>query len=320
MSNPSVTVVIVNWNSGSLLADCLKSLAHQTLPPTRVFVMDNDSKDGSADCAQGFAGVTLRQMGKNLGFAAANNRAFAESDTEFVALLNPDAIADPSWLERLLAAAAAHPDVAVFGSLQLMQGAENTVDGIGDAYHFTGMAWRRGFGRRLTGVDLAPGEIFAACGAAALYRRDVLLRAGGFDEDYFCYCEDVDLGFRLRLAGERCLFVPDAIVHHHGAATSGGNRGDFAVYHGHRNLVWTYVKDVPGLLFWVFLPLHVLLNLVFIAYLSMRGQGRLVARAKWDAVKGIPKAWAKRNAIQDARVASIAQIWRAMDKRILPVR
>ncbi|SPE21059.1 putative glycosyltransferase [Burkholderiales bacterium] len=320
MDKPSVTVVIVNWNSGSLLADCLEYLARQTLPPARVLVMDNGSVDGSADCAGRFAGVTLRMLGKNMGFAAANNRAFDEVDTEFVALLNPDANAEPRWLERLLAAAKAHPDVAAFGSLQLMQGAEGKVDGLGDAYHFTGMAWRKGYGRRLERIDLVPGEIFAACGAAVLYRRDALLRAGGFDEDFFCYCEDVDLGFRLRLAGERCLFVPDAIVHHHGAATSGGNRGEFAVYHGHRNLVWTYVKDVPGLLFWVLLPLHVLFNAACIALFSTRGQGRLVARAKWDAIKGVPRAWAKRAEIQNRRVASIGQIWRAMDKRILPLR
>jgi len=320
MNNSSVTVVIVNWNSGPLLGECLESLSRQTLQPTRVLVMDNGSVDGSADCVERFAGVSLRRLGKNLGFAVANNRAFDEVDTEFVALLNPDASADPQWLERLLTAAKSHPSVAVFGSLQLVSGAEEKVDGLGDAYHFTGAAWRKGFGRRLARIDLVPGEIFAACGAAALYRRDALLRAGGFDEDFFCYCEDVDLGFRLRLAGERCLFVPDAVVHHHGAATSGGNRGEFAVYHGHRNLVWTYVKDVPGILFWVFLPLHILLNVAFIVHLSLRGQGRLIIRAKWDAIKGVPRAWAKRAEIQDRRVASIGQIWRAMDKRILPVR
>lgn len=320
MNNSSVTVVIVNWNSGRLLADCLECLARQTLQPTRVLVMDNGSEDGSADCADRFSGVTVRRLGQNLGFAAANNRAFAEADTEFVALLNPDANAEPQWLERLLAAAHAHPDVAVFGSLQMMQGADEKVDGLGDAYHFTGMAWRKGFGRRLARVNLAPGEIFAACGAAALYRRSAFIGAGGFDEDFFCYCEDIDLGFRLRLAGERCLFVPDAIVHHCGAACSGGHRGEFAVYHGHRNLVWTYIKDVPGLLFWIFLPLHVLLNIAFIVRLSLRGQGRLAARAKWDALKGIPRAWAKRASIQSRRVASTSQIWRAMDKRILPVR
>jgi len=320
MNHPSVTVVIVNWNSAGLLAECLEHLARQTLRPTGVLVMDNGSIDGSAECALRFAGVSLRRLGSNLGFAAANNRAFAEVDTELVALLNPDANAEPQWLEHLLASAKAHPDVAVFGSLQLTQGAETKLDGLGDVYHFTGMAWRKGFGRRPVPADLVAGEIFAACGAAVLYRRSALMRTGGFDEDFFCYCEDVDLGFRLRLAGERCLFVPDAIVYHRGGATSGGNRSEFAVYHGHRNLVWTFVKDVPGALFWLLLPLHVLLNVAFIVVLSLRGQAMPVLRAKWDAVKGLPRVWAKRTVIQNGRVASIGEIWRAMDKRLLPVR
>ena len=77
--------------------------------------------------------------------------------------------------------------------------------------------------------------------------------------------EDVDLGFRLRLAGHRCLYVPKSVVHHVGSGTTGGKNSDFSVYHGHRNLVWTYVKNMPGVLFWIFLPLHLAMNLVVLA-------------------------------------------------------
>ncbi|MBA1332933.1 glycosyltransferase, partial [Candidatus Endoriftia persephone str. Guaymas] len=94
---------------------------------------------------------------------------------------------------------------------------------------------------------------------------------------------------------------------------------DFAVYHGHRNLLWAFVKNMPGYLFWLLLPLHLAMNLMAIVVFALRGQGRLVLRAKWDAIKGVPMMWRKRREIQAARVASIKDIWHALDKRILPL-
>jgi GT2 family glycosyltransferase len=230
----------------------------QIVQPTQILVMDNASSDGSAEQAAQLPGVTVRLLGQNFGFAGGNNRAFSECDTEYVALLNPDAFPEPDWLEKLVAAAEAHPGVAAFGSRQMVHGAENVVDGLGDVYHVSGLVWRDGHGLALHDSDAAPREIFSPSAGAALYRRDALNSVGGFDEDYFCYVEDVDLGFRLRLAGYRVMYVPDAVVHHVGSATTGGADSDFCVYHGHRNLVWTFVKDMPGILFWLLLPLHLL--------------------------------------------------------------
>lgn len=158
--------------------------------------------------------------------------------------------------------------------------------------------------------------MFSSCAATAVYRRSVLLELGGFDEDYFCYVEDVDLGFRLRLAGYRCLYVPQSVAHHVGSGTAGGQHSDFSVYHGHRNLVWTFVKDMPGILFWLLLPLHVALNLVSIIWFAFRGHGGVVWRAKRDALLGLPKMWRKRQEIQGKRVASIGEIWQQLDKRM----
>ncbi len=314
----TVTVVIVNWNSGTLLAECLAHVARQSRAPDCILVMDNDSTDGSADSARDFPGTTLRVLRANLGFAAAVNRALAEVRTDYVALLNPDANAEADWLERLMEAAEADPAVVAFSSRQMVFGATGLVDGLGDNYHFSGLVWRRGFGRALHEADLVPMDVFAACGAAALYRRDALESAGGFDEDYFCYCEDVDLGFRLRLAGQRCRFVPRAVVHHRGSAASGGHGSEFSVYHGHRNLVWMFIKDMPGPLFWLLLPAHVLMNLAIVAGFALKGRGRLILRAKWDALLGVPRAWRKRRRIQAARVASVGAIWRALDRRVVP--
>ena len=314
----SVTVIIVNWNSGALLKKCLNMLSRQTVTPQRVLVVDNASSDHSAACARQYDGVKLLQMTVNLGFAGGNNRALAECATEFVVLLNPDAFPDPDWLERLLAAAGSCPDVAAFGSRQLCQDSPEVLDGIGDSYHMSGRVWRERIGAQLQARDLVTREIFSPCAAAALYRRQALLDVGGFDEDYFCYVEDVDLGFRLRLAGHKAMYVPDAVVHHVGSATTGGQHSDFSVYHGHRNLVWTFVKNMPGVLFWMLLPLHLMMNMMLVVWYIAHGRGRVILRSKRDAIKGLPKVWEERRQIQARRVAKVKDIWRVLDKRMFP--
>lgn len=316
----SVAVIIVNYNSGALLAECLRHLELQTIQPESVLVVDNASFDESADSLQGFLDVIVLKMKSNLGFAAGNNRALAKCDTEFVALLNPDAFPEPDWLEQLLNAAKTNPSVAMFGSRQLCHENPEILDGIGDIYHMSGLVWRQRHGKRQQATDLASREVFSPCAAAALYRRQALMDAGGFDEDYFCYVEDVDLGFRLRLAGHKAMYVPDAIVRHVGSATSGGQHSNFSVYHGHRNLVWTYVKNMPGILFWLLLPLHLALNILTVIWFTIRGKGKVVLWAKLDAIKGLPKAWVKRTQIQAARRATVRDIWQVLDKRLIPIR
>jgi GT2 family glycosyltransferase len=318
----TITVIVVNWNSGELLAECLRRLEAQTVQPARVLVVDNASSDGSVTGAGELANnVTVLRMNANLGFAAGNNRALAECDTEFVALLNPDAFPEADWIERLLAAASTRPEVAAFGSRQLCHGDPEVLDGIGDIYHMSGLAWRERHRVRQQAQDLVAREIFSPCAAAALYRRQALVAVGGFDEDFFCYLEDVDMGFRLRLAGYKAMYVSDAVVHHVGSATTGGPWSDFVVYHGFRNPAWVFIKNMPGALFWLLLPLHVALNLASILLFSMRGQGGVILKAKRDAFLGIPRMWRKRRGIQANRVASIGVIWKALDKRIsIPVQ
>lgn len=320
MNEPRVTVIIVNWNSGELLSRCLESVSEQSYVPARVVVVDNGSTDGSADVAENWAGITVVRLGTNRGFAAANNIAIHECDTELVALLNPDAFPEPDWLAHLVGAAVVCPAAVAFGSRQMVAGGSGEIDGIGDVYHFSGIMWRNGFGRQLLDADTASTEIFSPCAGAALYRRDALMEVGGFDEDYFCYVEDVDLGFRLRLAGYKSMYVADSVVHHVGSACSGGQHSDFAVYHGHRNLVWAFVKNMPGALFWILLPAHLLLNVVTLMHFALRGQGAVMLRAKRDALRGIPSAWRKRRGIQARRRASVLDIWRVLDKRLIPSR
>lgn len=300
-----------------LLNECLNMLSRQALISQCVLVVDNASSDDSADCVVNFPGATLIRMATNLGFAAGNNRGLVECDTEYVALLNPDAFPEPDWLERLVKAADASPDVAAFGSRQLRRNSPEILDGTGDIYYMSGRVRRQRLGAQQQAKDLVAREIFSPCAAAALYRRQALVDVGGFDEDYFCYVEDVDLGFRLRLAGHKARYVPDAVIHHVGSASTGGQHSDFSVYHGHRNLVWTFVKNMPGALFWLLLPLHLMMNVLAVIWFMARGQGRVIVRAKWDAINGLPKVWAERQKIQARRVAKVKDIWRVLDKRVI---
>lgn len=242
------------------------------------------------------------------------------AESQWVALLNPDAFVEPHWLEALLVAAQENSGVDFFGSKLVTAADTSVLDGAGDAYHVSGLFWRKGHRVSVQSFPEQMREVFSPCAAAAMYRRSALLEVGGFDEDYFCYSEDVDLGFRLRLAGYRCLYVPSSVAHHVGSGTTGGQHSDFSIYHGHRNLVWTFVKDMPGVLFWLLLPLHVALNLVSIVWFALRGQGTLILRAKCDALLGSPKMWRKRQKVQKARVASIRDIWRVLDKGFLLIR
>jgi GT2 family glycosyltransferase len=308
-----LAVVVVDWNAGPLVTRCLEALAHQTVRPETVMVVDNASASETwRHVGPQAMRVEMVRLAANSGFAAGTNRGIAlVRDAEWIALLNPDAFPEPEWLERLLAAADAHPDHAFFASHQVMARDPSRLDGTGDAYGVSGFAWRRDRGRPAAETGLPAGEVFGPCAAAALYRRTALDEVGGLDEAFFCYFEDVDLAFRLRLAGHRCLYVPDAVVHHVGSASS-GRGSDFAVYHGHRNLVWTFVKNMPGPLLALYWPHHLLLNLASLAWFTARGQGRAVWRAKWDALRGLPRVLRQRREIQQRRRVGSRELRRVM--------
>lgn len=314
-----VAVIIVNFNSGALLLECLDHLRAQTRRPERIIVVDNASDDGSADrLEQKYPEIEVIRLQQNLGFAAANNLAAQQvPEVEWLALLNPDAFPAPDWLEKLLAATSSYPDCAMFGARLLNAHDPQQLDGTGDIYHVSGLAWRRDHNRAASAGVNEAGDIFSPCAAAALYRRTAFAEAGGFDEAYFCYFEDVDLGFRLQLLGYQCRYVPTAVVRHIGSAVT-VQHSAFSVYHGHRNLVWTYCKNMPGPLFWLYLPQHLLLNVITLLWFALQGQGRVILRAKWDAVRGLPRCWRQRRVIQCQRRVGLWPLWRMMSRRLIP--
>lgn len=318
----SVAVIIVNHDGGAHLSRCLGCLAGQSLLPDRVVVVDNASRDGSLEAARQLLladgrlaeRAVFHEVGRNIGFAAANNLAVGMCGEEFVALVNPDAFPAADWLAALVAAARRHPEAASFGSRQWLDGRPGLLDGVGDVYHVSGLSWRDGHGCEPTAADDRDGEIFSACAAAALYRRTAFLEAGGFDEDFFCYFEDVDLGFRLRLLGHTARYVSDAAVFHVGGAASRGKSADFAVYHGHRNLVWCFAQNMPAQLLLPLLIPHLAQTIFVSAFFVARRQFCSIVKAKWHALLGLRKCWLKRRSIQARRTASTTAIWRALDK------
>jgi GT2 family glycosyltransferase len=280
-----------------------------------VIVVDNASVDGSVEGVEHrHPAVEVIRLDRNVGFGAANNIGVqAASDCTWVALLNPDAFPEPRWLEALLDVARVEPDYSFFASRLLLADDPGKLDGTGDVYHVSGLAFRRDHGRTVENVARPRAEVFAPCAAAAMYRRSAFVEAGGFDERYFAYLEDLDLAFRLRLAGHRCLYVPGSTVLHVGSSST-GRTSDFTVFHAQRNMVWTYAKNMPTPLVWLYLPEHLLVNLLALAAYSLRGQARVVWRAKLDAVQAIPRLLTERRRLQAERRADAWQLRRLMGK------
>lgn len=210
------------------------------------------------------------EMGENLGFAVANNRAVDRASADWIALLNPDAFARPDWLEQGLAARSRLPNVAMVGSTQILALEPDKFDGLGDEYHAFGVAWRAGFGEPIR--DIQTHEAFGPCGAGAFYDRHIYQALGGFDESFFCYHEDVDLAFRMRLAGYRCVQSAETVIDHVSSAIS-GRASEFAVYHGTRNRIWTFFNNMPGPLLILLTIPHLLSNLAFLS-VSLFRKGR----------------------------------------------
>jgi len=236
-------------------------------------------------------------------------------------MLNPDAVPQPQWLAKLRAATERYPDIALFGSTQLKASAPTMLDGAGDNYSVFGIAWRGGYGLPATHVNTDI-EVFSLCAAAALYRRDVFIAAGGFAHSFFCYLEDIDLCFRLRLQGQRAMLVADARVLHVGSAIAG--TGTFAHYHSARNGVWLIARCVP----WQLLLLVFSLYLASQIWLILRGhhwQARL--SGLWAGLRALPAQWHARRQLHHARTLPLLRLCRMLvwnprslsQRRIVPL-
>jgi GT2 family glycosyltransferase len=216
-----VAAVVPNWNGRRWLVGCLESLAAQERPFDEVIVVDNGSEDESvAWLRSAWPAVRVVALGRNTGFAVAANRGIdAAAGCDAVALINNDVELEADWLGRLLGRLSEAPDAASVASKMVDLADPGVLYDTGDILRRDGVCEQRGRFRRDDGRWDEGGEVFAACAGAALYRRSALVEAGGFDERFFAYLEDVDLGLRLRLAGWTCLYEP-AVARHAGGGSS----------------------------------------------------------------------------------------------------
>ncbi|MBZ5555662.1 MAG: glycosyltransferase family 2 protein [Acidobacteriia bacterium] len=221
---PAVCVIVLSWNGGAVLKECLASLRAQS-QSARVIVVDNGSADGSQDLVRReFPEMTLIENGRNLGFGEGNNvgiRAAMDTGAKYVALLNQDARADREWVAALVRAAETDATIGAVASRLVLHSHRTLLNGAGVVMNLSGCAWDRGFARADGPQWREPCEVLGATGGAVLYRTDALRRAGLFDAAYFAYFEDVDLSVRLWDAGYRIVYAPDAVTTHRFSFTLG---------------------------------------------------------------------------------------------------
>ena len=303
-----ISVIVLNYNGKGFLNSCLSSLASQTYSDFEVIVVDNGSRDGSPEYVkENYPWVRLAKNDENLGFAGGTNVGIRAAKGEFIITLNNDSRADSRFIEELIKPMA-DPEVGVCAAKMLFP--DGRINSAGICISRSGAAWDRGMFEPDRGQYEFVEEVFGACAGAALYRREMLDEIGLFDEDFFLYLEDVDLAFRARLAGWKCLYVPGArVIHHHGGTAGVGS--DLAVYYGNRNIVWYPIKDFPFRLLITSLPFIVARNLAVIPYYALRGQGGVILKSKLDALKGVVKMMEKRKDV--VRRADYSQINRFVE-------
>jgi GT2 family glycosyltransferase len=288
MTDDGISVVILNWNGKKFLRPCLESLRPQLGEKNEVIVVDNGSTDGSVEeIREEYPWVRLIPLEKNTGFAGGCNRGIEEAGRRWVFLLNNDTVVREDLLQTLASAIREFPRTEVLSCRMVGFSDPDRIDNLGLAPTF----WTPG--RQIRDNPERGREVFGPSGGAALIRKDLFESPGGFDEDFFAYCEDVDLAWRLRLRGATCQYIPAAVVRHVGSGTSGpGSPSINRLIQ--RNQEFAYFKNYPWLSLLATLPVHLLYNLLYLTRLTCRGQLGVWTRAKGEFLRNICDTWRKR--------------------------
>jgi GT2 family glycosyltransferase len=288
--HPTVTVVVPTLAADQTLDECLASLERQTFNDFEVIVIDNSARravrhDGSS------GRVRVIANDRNVGFGAAVNQAFRESTAPYLAVLNDDATAHPGWLEALLAAIVPRPDVGM-GASQVRHASDGSLDSAGMLLCLDGSSKQRGH-LESPAAYARKEEALLPSGSAALYRRAMLDEIGLFDESFFLYCEDTDLGLRARWAGWECLYVPGAVVEHRYSHSS-GKASALKAYYVERNRLFVIFKNFPvtNLLL---VPFYAMSRYFWHFVYALRGRGKAaefqrdggsLVRLPWYVIRG----------------------------------
>lgn len=282
---PVISVIIVNYNGDRFLDGCLSSLYQQTFKNFEIILVDNGSTDGSvAHIRTQFPSVKIIETGKNFGFSGGANSGIKNSNSEFILTLNNDTMVDPHLLEELQKPMHSDPRVGMCASKILFP--DRSINSTGICISRSGAAWDRGIYEPDDGRYDKVEEVFGPCAGSALYRRAMLDEIGIFDEDFFIYMEDVDLAFRGRLSGWKCIYVPTArIIHEHGGTA--GINSDLSVFYSNRNLLWNVIKNFPAKTLLISSPWIIGRYSADIPFYILEGNGRAIIRAKIASLKGL---------------------------------
>jgi len=329
LPSPIVTVVVPTLAGGDALADCLRSLESQTFDRFDVVVVDN-----SGEARVKASGVRVRVIANrtNAGFGAAVNQGFRDSDAPYLAALNDDAAADPRWLEVLLTAAEACPRAGMWAS-EVRLGGSGKLDSAAMLVASDGSSKQRGHGEPPANYANRTDALLPS-GSAALYRRKMLDQIGLFDESFFLYCEDTDLGLRARWAGWECRYVPGAIVEHR-YSQSAGHASPLKAYYVERNRLFLAIKNFPlGMLAWT--PFAALARYFWHLVSLFAGRGKasefrdagnawallpfLVLRAHFSALSHLPELLQQRRLIRTTRRISSKEFQALLAGHSIPLR
>lgn len=313
---PTVSVVVVNYNRRELLERCLESLEAQVFRDFEVIVVDNGSRDSSPGFIRAQLGKKIDEavfLDKNTGFTGGCNRGIELSSGIYVALINNDAEADPCWLSELVKAASENPSVGMLASKIVFHGT-GLIDKTGHLIFPDGQNRGRGTGERDRGQYQIEEEALFPDGCAAFYRRKLLVETGGFDEEFFAYADDADLGLRARWLGWSCLYIPQALVYHRHSSTT-GSYDPAKIYWVERNRIWLALKNLPMIMLLVS-PFFTAYRFAWNAAAAFAGKGSagrfsreysllslasVLVRATWDGWAGLPVQVRKRRAVMCTR-------------------
>lgn len=289
----SVSVIIVNWNGLDYLRECLPAVFAQDYPCFEVVIVDNGSSDGSIDWIQAHCPeVHLIRNSTNVGFALANNQGARETVSDYVVTLNNDTVPEPGWLQELVGGVETNVDVGMVASQIYFYDQPNILDSAGIEVDVLGTAWNRRLGKWVADEPEEYEEVFGPSAAAALYQRKMLEEIGFFDERYFAYYEDVELAWRARRAGWRCLYAPQARVAHVHSAT-GGRLSGFKAYYLGRNKWLTLFKHYPFKRLWIWLILLIIVDILFMF-------GSILRMHNLAPLRGRIAAWRSRRQFSSA--------------------
>lgn len=306
---PRISVIIVNYNGGEYIDDCITSVLRSTHPRLEVVVVDNGSTDGSAELVKARSmsddRLNLIALDENLGSARGNNIGIQYARGEYVALLNLDTKVDPQWLTELSAALDEDETIALAQAKLMLMSDPQRIDSVGIHINQLGLVHDVGSGHIDRGQFDGLTDIFAAKGAAVLARKTVLREVAGFDPLFFIYFMDADLCWRMRLAGYRIVLVPGAVVFHAGGGSSTAQLMPLLVFDSTKNHIISWIKNFG----WARLVRSIPLSFVLVVGAAMRD---IVVRGRTDhgiarlrsviwVLRNLSAVWGHRKRIQGSR-------------------